>query len=486
MLKITSNGGRTVTDSAGKRLVTLSGGRGPQGSSTVAPIHATQHYPAGTDPVNAHPYHGLENRTASTFVWTDSTPDRTLTITGTFSYWYQGNKIVVNASPAVQITNTTGIWFFYFNSAGVLTASQNFPAWYTTVIVAIGWWNGTHGLICDERHGYLRNIPLHDLLHSTVGCRYGSGLDLTFVANGGSSTFAVASGNIWDEDNNFTVPISSAWTAAHAARIWKQIAATGTNAYTYIPTPSTAPFLWNSGTSRVQFVQSDHATPYSLVDCATNRYVNVFVYGANDINQPVWILVETKAGATGYTTATAARAVAIPNLAAMGLAPEMKILYRLVIAGDGTIQAAVAADDYRATSPIPAGGSAATTAAAVQYSPSTALPVTNVQAALDLVQARAVSAPLTATGNITGAVTASLLPDSTHTATLTGNITGWTITGLADGEGAEIQLANGSAYTVATTGLTAWPGAANALANVATDGIILVIQRVGTTYYAIC
>jgi len=92
----------------------------------------------------------------------------------------------------------------------------------------------------------------------------------------------------------------------------------------------------------------------------------------------------------------------------------------------------------------------------------------------------------TAFGNISGSVSLTLEKDMTHTASITGAVTDWTIAGLIDGDSAAIILTNAEASVVATTGLTAWIGASAALTNIATDGIEVIVKRRGDTYYAIC
>ncbi len=88
-------------------------------------------------------------------------------------------------------------------------------------------------------------------------------------------------------------------------------------------------------------------------------------------------------------------------------------------------------------------------------------------------------------GNLTGAAAPGLTPHAMHSATLTGNVTSWAPTGLADGENAGILLRNPS-YTVSTSGLTGWPGyAATSMSSIAQNGAILLIQRAGATYYGV-
>jgi hypothetical protein len=93
--------------------------------------------------------------------------------------------------------------------------------------------------------------------------------------------------------------------------------------------------------------------------------------------------------------------------------------------------------------------------------------------------------PMTGLGSLTGAAAPTLTPRGMHSATVTGNITGWTIGGLANGENAGLLLRNPS-YSVAVTGLTGWPGyAATSMATIAQNGAILLVQRAGATYYGV-
>jgi hypothetical protein len=336
-----------------------------------ASVHATRHYNANADPVNAQAFHGFVNRTDSTISFNNS--NRTLTLSGTFVYYFQGNKITVSSSPNVQIDNTNGLWFIYFNSAGTLTANQNFPAFDTTVIAATVFWNGTMGLINDERHGYIRNLAWHEWAHDTIGTRYGSGLDLTTNGVGAAATFTLTTGTIFDEDLEFSTNVA----ATQTARFYQ----TGATTYTATASLTSIPFFWNPTTSRVQYVNA--AAPYALADVTNTRFINSWVYATTGLSTPVYMIAETLSSATGgYTTAANARAVSPPALTNSGLQPELKLLYRLVIKGDGTIQTPVAADDYRNSQPLPSGGTAATNASAVSFAPYGDISSVTVQSAI--------------------------------------------------------------------------------------------------------
>ena len=80
--------------------------------------YAADHNEQTNQITQRHKYHGFENRTDSTLTWTNSTPDRTLTITGTYKYYYQGTLVQKTAATdSVQITNTAGLWWIYFSDS---------------------------------------------------------------------------------------------------------------------------------------------------------------------------------------------------------------------------------------------------------------------------------------------------------------------------------------------------------------------------------
>lgn len=338
--------------------------------------HASRHYPDGTDPANAQFFHGVVGDIRSKFTWTDTSPDRTLTLGASFDYYYRGIKRTIT-SASVQITNTPGLWFIYFNSSNTLTANQTVPSMDTSVIIATVFWNGTKGAVYYEGHTYTRNIQWHQWAHNTIGTRYGSGLTVTTSGSGASATWSSTSGSIYDEDINITIGASSTFTTAHTGRIFYQ---TGASTYTFDSTLYARPFMWSIGSSLAQFVDSTNS--YAITNLAANRYMNVWIYATADINYPIVFIPETIAGNTGYLSVANARLINPPSFTGMGLTAEMKLLYRLVIDGNGVVQTPITADDYRNSSVLPSGGTPSTTASGVSFAPN-GWTSTNVQSALE-------------------------------------------------------------------------------------------------------
>jgi hypothetical protein len=86
-------------------------------------------------------------------------------------------------------------------------------------------------------------------------------------------------------------------------------------------------------------------------------------------------------------------------------------------------------------------------------------------------------------GSVSGAVSLACVPGNAHTITLTNNLTSWTFTGLNDGDIAQVRITNGSGYSVAATGLTAYETGALPTATLAAAYWRLTVARDGATYY---
>jgi hypothetical protein len=322
----------------------------------------------GTD---THFTSGFLNRTTSTL----SLSTRTLSIaptSGTFYIYLDGIKIAKTggASCSTTIPATVGLHFIYFDATGTLQNSMT--PWVITAglaPVATIYWNGTAGAVSDERHLAQRNLSWHQWAHDTIGCRYESGLVQTFPT-GAQSKIQIEAGVIHDEDIEYVI------AQQKICRLWYE---TGASAWTWANAVDNAgndrPYLWNAGTSRIQYPKSDSA--YALTDVGATDYLVIWVYATTDVDRPIYIIIPSLTAA--YNTVANARAAAAPITAGI-LTPEMKVIYRWIFKGDGTYQEGV---DYRASSSVPSGGSAAVSALGVTYTPTGTIAASNVQNAID-------------------------------------------------------------------------------------------------------
>ena len=155
---------------------------------------------------------GFENQTDSSLTWSDSAPDRTLTIDKTgdgWNFYTQGKKFTKTAPESIQIPNTEGLHFIYYDTSGVLQSTTIFTSAIITdyAFVAAISWDATNlkGKVWEERHGITMDGITHEYLHNTVGLSYRSGLALgDFLIGDGSldahAQFSSALGLVSDED----------------------------------------------------------------------------------------------------------------------------------------------------------------------------------------------------------------------------------------------------------------------------------------------
>lgn len=354
--------------------------------------------------LNADTYHGIQSAGTPTY---DNTTLTLPTSGGTVTYWYQGTKHTTNSAitlslAAASLTANTLYYIYFADSTGVLTSSTTTWSMKTAVPVCT-LWKSTGGSIslCKETHNHTRCLDWHANAHLTIGARYASGFSLgTISGSGASIVWNVNSGTIYDED--LRIDIAATSNASPGARLWYQPSA---GVYTFLD--QAYPFLWNSGTSRVQYILS---SSYLATDLATNQYMCIWVYASPDTTRPIHFFSPVLTAP--YTSAANARAETPPNLSSLGFSAEYKLLHRFIVSGSGTYQTATTADDFRTSGSLPSGGSTAPTAASVTSSPIGNIAATNVQAALEELDTEKVPTGAVTTSGLTMA-TAKLLGRST-------------------------------------------------------------------------
>lgn len=161
---------------------------------------------------------GFENTTDTTLSFDND--ELTFTISGTnYSFYASGIKYTKNTGASVQIPNTEGIHYVYFDTAGVLQSTITFSSDLirTYAFVCRLYWDATPSasgtiFLGDERHGYIMDGRTHEYLHNTSGSQYTSGLallDITVDGNGNDAIHAqlgTEAGIIWDEDMEISIP----------------------------------------------------------------------------------------------------------------------------------------------------------------------------------------------------------------------------------------------------------------------------------------
>lgn len=285
---------------------------------------------------------GFVNHTA-TLSWTDTGPDRTFTITGAHDIYIKGVKYS-KTTTSIQIANTDGDHFIYYNSSGVLSETTDFnTVGFFLPLVASVYWNSTmaKGIVGEERHGITMDGATHGYLHATVGARYNTGLALSAVTN---TTFQVDAGSFYDED------------------ILNAIGSNQTTCDVFYRDGSTT-FKWQSAQTALwgnTWAVLNYNNVNTLSAVSTNNYAAYWVFASNSVSpaKPIVVII----GQRQDTSIANARANNVYDSLTFGALPfkEMKLLFRVIYRNVGGTPTYIESADYRTVSNLPSGTYVAT------------------------------------------------------------------------------------------------------------------------------
>ena len=264
---------------------------------------------------------GFETKTTSTLTWTDSTPDRTLSIQPTdvsFDYWIAGVKYTATGD-TVQITDVEGIHFIYYDG-DTLTATAN-PSYATIIsiietkaLVSIVYWNATDNegiYIGEERHGKSMSPLTHSYLHFTEGLRYIDGLGLNTLSvdqdgdDNEDAQFGIDAGNVADEDLFSAISSITSTTGlpiyymTGSTPIWNKNINTG---YSVIKTGASAE-------DRLAYNQYTGGS-WQLTEVSNADFVLCHIFATTEKDKPMIAIV----GQAVYTTKRGARTGALTEI----------------------------------------------------------------------------------------------------------------------------------------------------------------------------
>lgn len=276
---------------------------------------------------------GFPDRSLLNVTWSDATRTLTVMPIGSEYRMYQSGELYrISTTKTLQIPNTEGTHFIYFNMGNLEVVTNGTPSQYENVIrnyvpIAYLYWNMTDsvaifkGIEWHWSKGY--GIENHVKDHIAEGPRYGSGLGLTGITLGGTGNvnsdaqFGVASGTIFDEDIRHSIP-----TLANTSGVYRVLYRNGSLQLRSISNPGFS--VLTTGTGRLAY----GPTTGGLVECPENSYVWYHVYASGALIPSEALY--TMPGALSYNTpqlayaGLAADAVAIQNL---GLpSPEFRLI----------------------------------------------------------------------------------------------------------------------------------------------------------------
>lgn len=255
----------------------------------------------------------------------DATRTLTLTPTGDdYTYYNNGVKNVIDSAKSKQITDTEGLWFWFYDNTGALDASQNENDIFepTNVFAGSARWNATNKLFIHtayEYHSTKWPKSLWKYVHQRFGTAFVSGfspgnIDSNGTGNDDSNAqISVDNGVIADEDIELSIedgspqemsPILQAPIFYLLGSDWRKIDATN-----FICT--------TTGTGRGAY-NLDTGGVWSLAEVQNNFFFCMHVFATNDINHPMVLILGQEQYATG-PAANAGAQVELSNLQLGGL-----------------------------------------------------------------------------------------------------------------------------------------------------------------------
>lgn len=237
---------------------------------------------------------GWPTITGATFSF--SYPTFTVTDGGSAYYYIDGVKYTLGGNKTVDITDTEGQWYIYFEG-DTLTASQSIWSFRDEdkALVAIFYWDAANNeeiFLGWEAHTFHMDGSTHARLHYAGGARWEVGL---LVTDAGSETVNVSAGDIWDEDLNIAI------TDGAGSALFEQVLSPAELPIYYLDGASN----WRiyettdkAGTTDVGYVDGSNDLKYNKLNGAwtnatvgLNNYVAYYVIATNEQTEPVALIM---------------------------------------------------------------------------------------------------------------------------------------------------------------------------------------------------
>jgi len=271
-----------------------------------------------------------------TISWDDGTRTLTLTDGGGAYYLLEGEQVLLGGNKSVQITDTEGMWFIYFDDlTGTLKASQT--PWTIQpndqVFVAIVYWDANSNkeiLVGYELHDFIMAAATHERLHFAGGAKWSSGLAL---AETGTEEANVTAGVFYDEDIKINI------TDGAGGGLFEQVLSPAELPVYYRIGASNWRIVETSSKNRatdMAYIQAGNTLMYNKLNgswtlqaVSTNKYMAMWVVGTNDLSEPVAMIMGQREDTT-LQDAKDNNSWGDVNLTGMPF-QELIILYRVIV-----------------------------------------------------------------------------------------------------------------------------------------------------------
>lgn len=266
----------------------------------------------------AEPNGFINPETMVTCTWSDSTPDRTLSIgpaSGSLVYYSDGLKYTKTGAETIQIDATEGEHYIYYDGA-TLSKTTTFTESLITekAFVAVIYWDLTNSKQIYFGREYLHTTKMggktHAMRHQVYGfvLQSGGGLtDMIVDASGdldSHAEFGADATQLWDEDAHFSY---SARISTANLPVYYKLGLEASNIFR-INEADSFPVL-NTGTGRAAWNELTGGS-WQLSEVTNNDFVLAHVAFTNDTDRPVVVFM----GQAKYGTANLARAGATTEL----------------------------------------------------------------------------------------------------------------------------------------------------------------------------
>jgi hypothetical protein len=281
---------------------------------------------------------GHEDKSESTISFNEGT--RTFSIapvSTSFTVWCAGKRFVKTGTETVEIPDTSGLYYIYFNTSGVLSYRTSFFVWDEDAPTAYIYWNEVDNkayFFADERHGITLDWATHEYLHRTRGAAIANGFGANnYIINGDGSLDShakldIANGTFFDED----LQVDISHSATPTPNTWEQVLQGNAEIPVFYRLNNhwtkdvATEFPLKQGTSRPQYNLNTAGT-WSATDIANNRFGVSWIIATNNLNEPIIAVL----GQGSYTDNGSAEAEFYGSLNLDGFPiVEFRPLYKII------------------------------------------------------------------------------------------------------------------------------------------------------------
>jgi len=256
---------------------------------------------------------------------------------GNYKVYIRNNSYTINGLNSIEISNTEGLHFIYYDITGTIQETTTFSVNLIThnALISVIYWDVTNSreiYFADERHGITMDGDTHAHLHLTLGTVIYSGLGLNSLVTDGTgdldihAQFGYGSGEISDEDLRFNIASS---TSPANIPIYYKLGTNGDWRIKYTDDTGSEldgddfPLIYSGTTG---YTGANDRAPYNeftgstwqLTEVSNRDFFVMLYFVTNDVNRPI-IGIQ---GQNIYTTLGNARegiTTELANLVTIGL-----------------------------------------------------------------------------------------------------------------------------------------------------------------------